>query len=150
MRINHLVVLLACFASPLRLRADLWTNQAGHVIEAKLQTFDGATVTLLRTNGSQLKLPLSALSKADQNRVRLKTGKAVAPAFVHDAFRDAKEVLEKFDRLPDEQRTNEARAAATRMACAIFDARLKPRLQELKAPSVLEEVRRLRASLNDP
>jgi hypothetical protein len=148
MRIIHLVVLLACFAAPLQLRADLWTNQAGHVIEAKLQSFDGATVTLVRTNGSQLKLPLSALSQADQNRVRLKSGKAVAPAFVHDAFRDAKEILNKFERLPDEQRTDEARIAATRMACAIFDARLKPRMQELKAPSVLAEVRRLRASLN--
>jgi len=148
MRITHLVVLLACFAPPLQLCADLWTNQAGHVIEAKLQSFDGATVTLVRTNGSQLKLPLSALSKADQNRVRLKSGQAVAPAFVHDAFRDAKEILEKFERLPDEQRTDEARIAATRMACAIFDARLKPRMHELKAPAVLEEVRRLRASLN--
>jgi hypothetical protein len=148
MRITHLVVLLACFVTPLQLCADLWTNQAGRVIEARLEAFDGATVTLVRTNGSQLKLPLSALSHSDQNRVRLKSGKAVAPAFVHDAFRDAKEVLEKFERLPDEQRTDEARVAATRMACAIFDARLKPRMQELKAPSVLAEVRRLRAALN--
>jgi len=148
MRIIHRVVLLACFVAPLQLCADLWTNQAGHVIEANLKSFDGATVTLVRTNGSQLKLPLSALSQADQNRVRLKSGQAVAPAFVHDAFRDAKEILEKFERLPDEQRTDEARIAATRMACAIFDARLKPRMHELKAPAVLEEVRRLRASLN--
>ena len=148
MRIVHLVVLFACFVAPLQLPADLWTNQAGHVIEAKLQSFDGSTVTLVRTNGSQLKLPLSALSKADQNRVRLKTGQAVAPAFVHDAYRDAKEILDKFERLSDEQRTDEARAAATRMACAIFEARLKPRLHELKAPSVLREVQRLRASLN--
>jgi hypothetical protein len=58
MRIIHLVVLLACFAPPLPLCADLWTNQAGHVIEAKLQSFDGATVTLVRTNGSQLNLPM--------------------------------------------------------------------------------------------
>jgi hypothetical protein len=148
MRITHLVVLLACLVAPLQLCADLWTNQAGHVIDAKLQAFDGATVTLVRTNGSQLKLPLSALSKADQNRVRLKSGQAVAPAFVHDAYRDAKEILDKFERLSDEQRTDEARLAATRMACAIFDARLKPRLHELKAPTVLREVQRLRASLN--
>ena len=148
MRITHLVVFFACFAAPLQLWADLWTNQAGHVIEANLKSFDGATVTLVRTNGSQLKLPLSALSKADQDRVRLKTGQAVAPAFVHDAFRDAREILDKFERLPDEQRTDEARAAATRMACAIFEARLKPRLHELKGPSVLREVQRLRAALN--
>ena len=148
MRITRLVVLLAGFATPLSLCADLWTNQAGHVIEAKLQGFDGATVTLLRTNGSQLKLPLSALSKPDQNRVLLKSGKAVAPAFVHDAFRDAKEILDKFERLPDEQRTDEARVAATRMACTIFEARLKPRLHELKAPTILAEIQRLRAALN--
>ena len=148
MRITRLVLLLACFATPLRLCADLWTNQAGHVIEAKLQSFDGATVTLVRTNGSQLKLPLSALSKSDQDRVRLKSGQAVAPAFVHDAFRDAKEILDKFERLSDEQRTEEARIAATRMACAVFDARMRPRLAELKSPAVLREVQRLRASLN--
>jgi hypothetical protein len=150
MRITAPVVILACFIAPLRLCADLWTNQAGHVIEAKLQAFDGATVTLVRTNGSQLKLPLSALSKADQNRVRLKSGQAVAPAFVHDAYRDAREVLDKFERLSEEQRTEEGRAAATRMACAIFEARLKPRVAELKAPAVLREVQRLRASLNCP
>ena len=148
MRITHLVVLLACFAPPLQLCADLWTNQAGHVIEAKLQSFDGMTVTLVRTNGTLLKLPLSALSRLDQDRVRLKSGQAVAPAFVHDAYRDAREVLDKFERLSDEQRTEEARAAATRMACAIFDARLKPRLGELKSPAVLREIQRLRASLN--
>ena len=148
MRIIHLAVLLTCFAAPLRLYADLWTNQAGHVIDAKLQSFDGATVTLVRTNGSQLKLPLSALSKSDQDRVRLKSGQAVAPAFVHDAFRDAKEILDKFERLSDEQRTEEARIAATRMACAVFDARMRPRLAELKSPAVLREVQRLRASLN--
>ena len=149
MRITRLLVSLACFATPpLQLCADTWTNQAGHVIEAKLQAFDGATVTLVRTNGSQLKLPLSALSKPDQNRVRLKSGQAVAPAFVHDAFRDAREVLDKFERLSDEQRTDEGRLAATRMACAIFDARIKPRLHELKAPAVLAEVQRLRAALN--
>jgi len=148
MRIIRLFVLLACFATPIALYADVWTNQAGHVIEAKLHAFDGATVTLVRTNGSQLKLPLSALSKPDQNRVRLKSGQAVAPAFVHDAFRDAREVLDRFERLSDEQRTDEGRLAATRMACAIFDARIKPRLHELKAPTVLAEVQRLRASLN--
>ena len=148
MRIVHLVVLFACFVAPLQLPADLWTNQAGHVIEAKLQSFDGATVTLVRTNGTLLKLPVSALSRADQDRVRLKSGQAVAPAFVHDAYRDAREVLDKFERLSDEQRTEEARAAATRMACAIFDARIKPRLGELKSPAVLREIQRLRASLN--
>ncbi len=148
MRLTHLVVLLACFVAPLQLCADLWTNQAGHVIEANLKSFDGSTVTLVRTNGTLLKLPLSALSKADQNRVLLKSGKTVAPTFVHDAYRDAKEILDKFERLADEQRTDEARVAATRMACAVFDSRLKPRLAELKSPAVLREVQRLRASLN--
>ena len=150
MRIAPLVVLLACFVTPLQLCADLWTNQAGHVIEASLKSFDGSTVTLVRTNGSQLMLPLSALSKEDQDRVRLKSGQAVAPAFVHDAYRDAREILDKFERLADDQRTDEARAAATRMACAVFEARLKPRLHELKSPTVLREVQRLRTSLNCP
>jgi hypothetical protein len=128
--------------------ADLWTNQAGRVIEARLETFDGATVTLARTNGSHLRLPLGSLCQEDQTRVRLQAGRSIAPAFVHAAYRDAKAVMEQFDRLPAERRTDEARSASIRMACAAFDARLKPRLDELKDKRIQEEIRRLRVSLH--
>ncbi len=147
MRGTGLVLLSGLLAGAAPARGDLWTNQAGRVVEARLEAFDGAWVTLVRTNGSQLKLPLGALCPADQRRVRLQTGQSVAPAFVQAAYRDAKAVLEKFDRLPAERRTEEARVASIGLACAAFDARLKPRLGELKEPGVSNEVRRLRALL---
>lgn len=117
------------------------------MIEARLEAFDGAWVTLARTNGSQVRLPLSALCQADRNRVRQQTGHSVAPAFVQGAYRDARVILEQFERLPAEQRTEEGRAGSIRMACAVFDARLKPRMEELKDKDVFDEVRLLRASL---
>jgi hypothetical protein len=145
MQTARLVLLSALLAASTQ--ADLWTNQAGRVIEARLDGFDGSQVTLVRTNGAVLKLPLKALCPADQRRVQLQHGRSIAPLFVQAACRDARSVLDRFERLPAEQRTEEARAQAQRMACAVFDARLKPRLGELKDKQVLEEVKRLRASL---
>jgi hypothetical protein len=148
MRTANLAVLLGWLAMAAPLRADLWTNQAGRVIEARLEAFDGASVTLTRTNGSLLRLPMSALSQTDQHRVRLQTGHSLVPAFVQGAYRDARAVLEQFERLPAERRTEPARTATIRMACAVFDARLKPRLGELKDKDILEEIRRLKAALH--
>ena len=147
MRSTRLLLLLACLVFTLSARGDLWTNQAGRVIEGKLEAFDGATVTLLRTNGSQFKLPLTALCQTDQQRVRLRTGQSSVPPFVQAAYRDARAVVEQFDRLPEAQRTEEARLGSIRMACAVFDARLQPRLGELKDKNVLQQISQLRASL---
>jgi hypothetical protein len=140
MRTIPLVVLFASFPLPVQLWADQWTNQAGRVIEARLDAFDGVSVTFTRTNGFILRIPVSALCETDQHRVRLQTGHSLAPSFVQGAYRDAKAILERFERLPAAQRTEETRTATIHMACAVFDARLKPRLAELKDKNVLEEV----------
>jgi hypothetical protein len=147
MHTTNVIALLASLIMAVPLRADLWTNHAGRVIEGRIEAFDGAQVTLTRMNGSRLSLSLSALCQSDQHRVRLLAGHSVAPLFVQGAYRDARTILEQFERLPAEQRTEEARTGCLRMACAIFDARLKSRMDELKDKAVLEEVRRLRASL---
>ncbi|MBI2949327.1 MAG: hypothetical protein HYY23_16925, partial [Verrucomicrobia bacterium] len=129
--------------------ADLWTNQAGRVIEARIEAFDGAWVTLARTNGFRLRLPVGVLCHADQHRVRRQTGHSIAPAFVQGAYRDARAIIEQFQRLPAERRTELGRTASIHMACVVFDGRLKARLSELKEKEILEEVRRLRAALRD-
>lgn len=147
MRAISLVVLFASFTLPVQLLGEQWTNQAGRVIEARLEAFDGVLVTFARTNGLLLKIPVSALCEKDQHRVRLQTGHSLAPAFVHDAYRDAKAIIERFERFPTAQRTEEAWTATRRMACAIFDARLQPRRDELTHKAVAEEVRRLRNAL---
>ena len=148
MRTAGIIAISGWLAMSWPLSADLWTNQAGRVIEARLEAFDGAWVTLALTNGSSLRLPLGSLCQADQYRVRRQTGHSLAPAFVHSAYRDARKIIKQFERLPPEQRTEEARAGCARLARAIFDARLKPRLDELKDKDVLEEVGHLRVSLD--
>jgi hypothetical protein len=147
MRMASLFVLSGLLAAVAPAWADLWTNQAGRVIEARLQEFDGAQVTLVRTNGAVLKLPLKALCPSDQRRVELLHGRSIAPPFVLGAYRDARTVLDRFDRLPAEQQTPEARQKAVNMACAVFDARLRGRFAELSDKDVQSEVKRLRDSL---
>lgn len=133
-----------------RAEAELWTNQAGQVIEATFKGFDGSSVTLVRTNGMPLRLPLSALCKEDQRRVRLQANQSLAPDFVQTAYRDARSVLDRFERLPPNQQTPEARQKAVNMACSVFDARVNARAGELKDPAVKDEVKRLRDSLASP
>ena len=141
------LILLGWLTMATPLWADLWTNQAGRAIEARLKAFDGASVTLTRTNGSSLQLPLSALCPTDQQRVLSQMGHSVAPAFVQAAYRDARRIIEQFERLPTEQQTGQGRAASIRMAREVFEARLKPRLDELKEKNVFQELQHLRASL---
>ena len=141
------LILLGWLTMATPLWADLWTNQAGRVIEARLKAFDGASVTLTRTNGSSLRLPLSALCQTDQRRVLSLKGHSIVPIFVQAAYRDARTIIDQFERLPTELQTEQGRAASWRMAREVFEARLKPRLEELKDKKVLEEIRRLRASL---
>ena len=145
-RLAALIVFLATLES---VDADWWTNQAGGVVEATLDGFDGARVTLVRTNGAVLRLPLSALSAADQRRARLQSAQSIAPAFVQTAYADARSVLDRFDCLPAHQQTPEARRRAVHMARSVFDARIKARATELEDKTVLEEVRRLRSSLGN-
>jgi hypothetical protein len=62
--------------------SENWTNQAGRVIEGRLDKFDGSYLILIRTNGLALRLPLSALCKSDQQRVLVQNACSIAPDFV--------------------------------------------------------------------
>jgi hypothetical protein len=144
------LVLLMLVGSLAPVQGEMWTNQAGRVIEARLEACQGDWVTLVRTNGAVLKLPLSALRPADQRRARLQKAQSIAPAFVLAAYKDAHAVLDRFERLPADQQTAASRAAANQMACSVFDARLKARAAELTDKAVLDEVKNLRALLTKP
>jgi hypothetical protein len=145
-----LAILGGCLTLAASLRAESWTNQAGRVIEARFESLDGDQVTLVRTNGARVRMPLSSLRMADQQRVRRQTGRSMAPPFVHSAYRDARSIIDQFERLPAARQTEAARIGAERMACAVFDARLRPRLGELNDPDAQQEIRRLRAALAAP
>ena len=142
-----LIVFIVAFAAQGSVRAEMWTNQAGRVIEAKLGEFDGTWITLVRTNGATLKLPLSALREADQHRVRRHKAQSIAPSFVMAAYLDAVTVLRRFDRLPADQRTTESWQKAVQMAYSIFDARISVRSAEITDNAVRAEIRRIRAAL---
>ncbi len=144
--IGRILALLLLLAAE-RAWAELWTNQAAKVIQGNLEHFDGATVTLARTNGATLTLPLSAFCAADQRRVLAWSRRSVAPEFVWSAYRDAAAALARFDRLPADQQTAEARGKAANMARSVFDARVQPRSAELASPAVLQEVSRIRGLL---
>ena len=143
----RLVLLAMLLGAAAPARSESWTNQAGRVIEGRLGDFDGVWLTLIRTNGLPLRLPLSALCKADQRRVLAQKSLAIVPDFVTAAYKDAGTVLERYDRLPPEQQTPEARQGAVQMACAVFDGRVNPRKAELDDKAVQDEVKRLRTQL---
>jgi hypothetical protein len=92
-------------------------------------------------------VPLSALCRADQRRVRVQRAQSIAPDFVKAAYKDAVVVLDRFGCLPADQQTAEGWKKAVHMACLVFDARIKARSAELTDKDVLEEVKRLRALL---
>ncbi len=127
--------------------AENWTPKAGRVIEARLGECDGAGVTVIRTNGLRVRLPLSALAKPDQQRALTQRALSIVPAFVTAAHKDASMVLQRYELLPSSQQTQEARNASIQMACAIFDSRIHAGRAELKDPAVMAEVRSLRAEL---
>jgi hypothetical protein len=147
---THLMVLTLFLAPLAPAAAESWTNQAGRVLEAALRDFDGAYVTLARTNGASFRLPLAALCVSDQRRVRLQSAQSIAPAFVQAAYNDARSILDRFASLPPSRQTPEGRSRAVLMACSVFDTRLKARAAELQEMGVQGEVRRLRASLAHP
>ncbi len=128
-------------------QAEFWTNQAGQVIEARLETCDGKSVTFIKKNGTKLKMPLSSLSQGDQRRVRLQQGLSIAPEFVKTAYNDARDVWTRFEKLPAHQQTEEIRKKTANMACAVFDARVSARMAEITDKGVIEEVQRLRSIL---
>lgn len=51
-------------------RAELWTNAAGHAIEAKWVGGDSQTVVLERPNGVRIRLPLLSLSPGAQQAAK--------------------------------------------------------------------------------
>ena len=143
-----LTLVFLVLGSILTARGEFWTNQAGKVIEGRIESIAGSTILLVRTNGSQMKIPLQALAQPDQRRALSQVGRTFAPEFVQVAYRDACAILEQFDRLAPELRTEAAATKARRLACSVFDARLKPRSAELQQTEVQTEVQRLRAALS--
>lgn len=63
-----MTIMTACFGAQ-RLRAETWTNVAGHSVEARLVERKGNTLTLKRPDGTVIILPITSLSKASRKAV---------------------------------------------------------------------------------
>jgi len=134
-------------SSALSARADAWTNLAGHVIQAALVGYENGQATLQLTNGTAMRIPLSALCEADQRRIRLRYNEPVAPDYALAAYRDASALLIRYGRLPPERKSPEEREKVVRQALAVFDQRIVSRGASRLDAAVRAEVDRLRDSL---
>ena len=76
-------------------RADTWTNAAGKTIAAELQAVNDGRVKLRLPNGRDLSLPLSSLSKADQQRALDLVGQAPVPSEWAELLAQARRDLER-------------------------------------------------------
>jgi hypothetical protein len=78
-----------------RARADTWTNQAGHVLTARLIALEGEKVVLQQANGRTLRLPLASLTPADQERARAQTGTESVPPELRPLLRQAEDDIRR-------------------------------------------------------
>jgi len=124
-----------------------WTNQAGHAIHAELIDFEDGTVSLRTTNGATLRMPIDALCAEDQKRIRERHNATAVPTFVLSAYRDARAVLTRYDRLPEKHKSLEARRKAVVMALAVFDRRIPKESFAGLDKGAQEDTTRLRRSL---
>jgi len=90
--------LAALSLSPLAglpVRAETWTNRAGHVINAQLVEVKGDQVILRHTNGRTWRLPLSSLNPADQRRARRQTETEQVPSELQACLKQAQDDIER-------------------------------------------------------
>lgn len=71
--------------------AETWTNQAGHVLIARLIAVEGEQIVLQNTNGRTWRLPLASLSPADQQRARSMKGSEPVPSDLSACLAQAEE-----------------------------------------------------------
>jgi len=75
--------------------ADVWTNAAGHAIEAQAGAFDGQTVLLQRPNGAQVRLPAFSLAAPEQQRLRRLFNLPDIPPALLAPYRQAEEQIRR-------------------------------------------------------
>ncbi len=85
---------LGLLAAPLA-NADTWTNQAGHVVNARLVAIKGEHVVLEQASGRTIRLRLSSLKPADQQRAREQTGTEALPSELQACLHQAQEDIRR-------------------------------------------------------
>ena len=113
------ILFLALILIPGSALANMWTNAAGHGIEAKLVSLQKGTVTLQRPKGKPFTMKLSAFCSADQKRIRRHFGMNEVPKPVSAkdlAFEKQMEHLRQLHssgKLDDEEFRKQKRAMLT-------------------------------------
>lgn len=111
-------------ASPVDARASSWTNQAGKAIEAEALSLERGVVTLQRPDGETMRVLFTAFSPGSQQRLRKQFKVADVPDHILLAHRDATAMVQRYDRLPDDRKSEGGRDAVVRAARTLFDHRV--------------------------
>lgn len=119
---------IACAALALfcreALRAESWTNSAGHAIEAKLVSSRDSTAVFELPDGKTMTVPLASLSVADQARVRAASRTPAVPAALQVEYAQCERVLQRLavlqnaGRITETERRERTKTAMDRLAAA--------------------------------
>ena len=83
-------------------RADVWTNAAGHAIEAALISADGNAATFKRGDGTRFTMALASLSPASRRQVQEEIGRVLVPERLQTDFNLCVHTLKRLDVLRQE------------------------------------------------
>ena len=85
---------------------EVWTNVAGHSIQAELLNVNGNRALFRRPNGKIFQMPIKGLAKAEQKRVFLQFPTPITPDSkerAHARFLERLNLLHRKGRLSDEE-----------------------------------------------
>jgi hypothetical protein len=126
-------------------RADVWTNTAGHAIEAELVSLNGKTAVFKLPDGREMTLPISGLQTAEQERARRQTNRVEVPERLRVEFDQCVRTLKRLRTLQD---TGRLAPGEQDEQARIALARLTASGRELKLPE--ETMARILAAADSP
>ena len=119
------VVALALLV-PAVARGDVWTNAAGHAVEASLISIEHGMAVFTRPDGARLDMPLASLAPASRQRALESAGLADVPERLRTDYRLCVRTLKRLQdlhragELGDDEYSKQSEGALARLegACA--------------------------------
>lgn len=130
-RLAFPLVLGSCLLAAPRAKAELWTNAAGHAIEAEFIKLDGNAAVFKKQDGTRVTLSLASLSPGARTQVLESAGKIIIPEAFRSEFGLCARTLQRLTELQGAGELPEADYAAQREAAL---ARLKKILEQSGVP----------------
>lgn len=121
---------------------DLWTNAAGHAIEAAFLSLDGETAFFKSPDGSRFTLPLASLAPAAREQILEQEGRTVVPETLRTDYGLCLRTLKRLDVLRQAGELGDA-AYTEQRATAL--ARLEKAFKKQDVPEALRDRLRMLA-----